>query len=59
MYCLYVIAFLCLVFHMALNSRNAKLKTYGVHWSSLNIQIAFHVSLKASNVLCFLKAFEI
>jgi len=28
---LLIIAFFCLVFHVTLNSRNAKLKTYGAH----------------------------
>ena len=44
---LLLIAFFCLVFHVTLNSRNTKLKTYGVHWGLLDIQIVLHVSFKA------------
>jgi len=47
------IAFFCLVFHVTLNSCNTKLKTYWVHWGSLDIQVAFQ-----GNVLCFPKALE-
>ena len=44
---LLLIAFFSLVFHMTLNSRNTKLKNYGVHCGSLDIQIVLHVGFKA------------
>ena len=44
---LLLIAFFSLVFHVTLNSRSTKLKNYGVHWGSLDIQIVLHVGFKA------------
>ena len=43
---LVLIAFFSLVFHVTLNSRNTKLKNYGVHWGSLDIQIFLHIGSK-------------
>jgi len=43
--CYLNVLLLILEFHVTLNSLNAKLKTYGVHWGLLDIYIALHVSL--------------
>ena len=44
---LLLIVFFSLVFHVILNSRNTKLKSDGVHWGSLDIQIVLHIGFKA------------
>ena len=39
----YLNILLLIAFHVTLNSRNTKLKNYGVHWGSLDIQIVLQV----------------